>query len=109
VASFLLMVFSSPKPGQEQDYHAWYQNQHLADVVALDGFVGGSRYAPVEMAGVESGKQFLAIYEIEAEDYEAAMQTLAEMGSHMEISPGFDPSSVKRQLFKSIGERVASS
>jgi hypothetical protein len=87
MARFLLMVFSSPKPGQEQDYHSWYQNQHLADVVALDGFVGGSRYAPVKMTGVDSGKQFLAVYDIEAEDHEAAMQILAEKGGKMEISP----------------------
>jgi len=106
MARFLLMVYSSPNSGRDQDYHSWYQNQHLDDVVALDGFVGGSRYAPVEMPGVDSGKQFLAIYEIEADTCEAAMQTLAEQGSKMEISPGFDPSSVRMQLFRSIGERV---
>jgi hypothetical protein len=109
MARFLLMVYSSPNAGQDQEYHKWYQNQHLADVVALDGFVGASRFAPVEMSGLDSGQQFLAIYEIEAESHEAAMQTLAENGSKMAISPGFDPSSVKMQLFKSIGERVSGS
>ena len=109
MARFLLMVFSSPNPGQDKDYHSWYQNQHLDDVVALDGFVGASRYAPVEMPGVDSGNQFLAIYEIESENIETAMQILAEKGSKMEISPGFDPSSVRMQLFKAIGERVTGS
>jgi len=106
---FLLMVYSSPTPGQDQDYHSWYQNQHLKDVVSLDGFVGGSRYAPVQMPGMDSAEQFLAIYEIEAENNETAMQTLAEKGSKMEISPGFDPLSVRMQIFKAIGERVTGS
>jgi len=109
MARFLLMVYSSPKAGQEQDYHTWYQQQHLDDVVALEGFVGASRYAPVAMPGLEEGNRFLAVYEIEAESHEAAMQTLAERGSEMTMSPGFDPASVKMQLFKSIGERVSGS
>jgi len=109
MARFLLMAYSSPKHGYEQDYHTWYQQQHLGDVVALEGFVGASRYAPVTISGIDAGNQFLAVYEIEAESHEAAMQTLVERGIEMTMSPGFDPESVKMQLFKSIGERVSGS
>lgn len=59
-------------PEREAEYNQWYDSVHLDDVCAVDGFVAARRYAPV---GPEGGP-YVAVYDIEADDLEAAVQDL---------------------------------
>jgi hypothetical protein len=53
------------------EYNTWYDEVHLRDVVALDGFVSARRLAPVT-----DGEPFVALYEIECDDLTAAVDGL---------------------------------
>ena len=87
----ILYVESRPSsPDRLDEYHAWYTETHLRQVVGLDGFVRARRFAPVADDG-----PYVAIYEIEADDLEAAFAALAEaattgvvqMSDAMEMDP----------------------
>lgn len=37
------VVWSNPDAGRDDEYSDWYNNRHLADVVAVPGFVSAQR------------------------------------------------------------------
>lgn len=58
-------------PEREAEYHQWYDTVHLQDVCSVEGFVAARRFAPVDGKG-----PYIAMYEIEADDLEAAVERL---------------------------------
>jgi hypothetical protein len=60
-------------PEQEADYHKWYNETHVHEILAIDGFVSARRLEPIGEDG-----PFIAIYEIEADDIDAVRQRLTE-------------------------------
>jgi hypothetical protein len=73
---YKLIVMTSPQEGREAEYHDWYQNSHLQQVMALPGFRSGQRYRLSTALTEAETFPFLAIYDVETDDIEAV---LAEM------------------------------
>ncbi|WP_436791493.1 hypothetical protein [Yinghuangia sp. YIM S10712] len=97
MARGVLYVESRPaSPEQTAEYHKWYDETHIPQVLALDGFVSARRLD----AG--DGESFVALYDIEADDVDAAVAGLnAAMGNGtVELSStiGLDPAPVMRVL-----------
>ncbi|HEV2677456.1 MAG TPA: hypothetical protein VGV37_23200 [Aliidongia sp.] len=88
------MVLTDPVEGQDAAYNDWYDNQHLADVLAVDGFVSAQRFSLSHQKGPEGAlvSKFLAIYEMETDDVDATLATLlARLGtSVMPVTPALD-------------------
>ena len=60
----ILYVESRPaSPEQAADYHQWYNETHLPEMLSVDGFVSARRFEPVEGDG-----PFIAIYEFDTDD-----------------------------------------
>lgn len=55
------MLFSQmePPPGTEEDFHAWYDEEHIPARMKIDGFSAASRYE-----AVEGEPRWLAVYEL---------------------------------------------
>jgi len=45
MAKYLLLVTSNPVEGRDAEYNRWYTEEHLRDVLKLDGFVPPSASA----------------------------------------------------------------
>jgi hypothetical protein len=58
--SALLMVWTDVPADKEKDFNRWYNEEHLAERLAIPGFLGGARYE-----AVKSGPKHLACYELE--------------------------------------------
>lgn len=102
MAKYLLLVSSNPAPGKEDAYNDWYDNVHLADVCAIPGIVGGTRYK-VDPASPESPEtSYLAIYEFDTEEPQAVLDELLRRAGagEMEISDTLDVTSTKMTLVK---------
>lgn len=68
----ILYVESEPSsPGREREYHHWYDEVHLPQVLGIDGFVSARRFAP---AG--DGGRFVTIYELDGDDLGAVRDAL---------------------------------
>jgi hypothetical protein len=63
--SGLVAVWLSVQPRHEEEFNAWYRFEHLDDMIALEGFYSGRRYASDWLF-----PKYLALYETEDETAE---------------------------------------
>lgn len=87
------------------EFHRQYDDIHLPEILAIDGFVAARRYRPAGHSG-----PFLAIYDIEADDLEAVRQALAraiEAGSLTTPDGVADDPAPRVRFFEQIAERTA--
>ncbi len=57
----LLMVWADVPPDKEEGFNRWYNEEHLAERLAIPGFLSGARYE-----AVKGGPKHLAVYELES-------------------------------------------
>jgi hypothetical protein len=70
IARYQFIVLTCAKPGREADFRRWYEEQHLPDVVKVDGIVSGQLFDIGYQGDVDIGApawNTLAIYEIETD------------------------------------------
>ncbi len=68
-------------PDREEEYHKWYNDTHLAEIVSVDGIVSARRFAPTD-----GESPFVAIYELDCDDLDAVVQRLADLGASGRMS-----------------------
>lgn len=69
----VLVVRSRPvSPEREDEYNAWYSGVHVTELLQVPGFVSARRFRRVS----EGGTEYLAVYEVEADDLAAPLQEL---------------------------------
>ncbi len=73
---YKLIVMSRPTPGREEEYLDWYQNRHLADVTQVAGYTCAQRFKLVKVLSQHEAQPYLAIYDIETDDIEAAVRDM---------------------------------
>ena len=56
----LLMVWADVPADKEPDFNRWYNEEHLAERLAIPGFLSAARYE-----AVKGGPKHLAVYELE--------------------------------------------
>jgi hypothetical protein len=94
VASYKFLVLTNATPGMEDEFERWYRERHLPDVLDVPGFVSAQRFRLADAGSGElSGFEFLAIYDVESDDPQAALEQLrARAGTdRMVLSPAMDP------------------
>ena len=103
MARYHLVVMSNPAEGQEDEYNRWYDEQHLKDVLAIDGIVSAQRFKASEL--MPAAHKYSAVYEVDTEDLAA---TLGQLGSRagtdaMPISPAFDAKGALMSVYEEHG------
>ena len=100
----VLVVESRPSsPDRDQEYNRWYDDVHLGELLALDGFVGARRLRPLADDG-----PYLALYELQGEDLQAIVDNMVACGQrgelHLSDALQLDPPPAMR-LFEVTTER----
>ncbi|GAB7143772.1 DUF4286 family protein [Mycobacterium riyadhense] len=96
MAKGIIHVESRPSsPDRDQEYNTWYDEVHIPELVALDGFVSARRLRPVDGDG-----PYVALYEIEADDLQTVLQNMLDNARNLHMSDAlqFDPPPVMRLL-----------
>ena len=98
---YCFVVSTKPLAGQEENYHRWYDTQHIPDVLAVPGFTSARRFA----AEVEGETRYLALYRIKTDDPHAVLAELdARSGTErMPFSPALDLNGISAVLYEAIG------
>ena len=77
---FTLVVYSNPAEGKEAEYNDWYNNQHLADVVSVPGYISARRCKlsafKLDDVTPDPDYRYVAFYTIHSEDPQAALDDL---------------------------------
>ena len=79
MARYVHLVFSEPPPGVSDDeYNAWY-DEHVKEILSVDGWVSATRYRvdPVVGAGETGGYRYLSRYELDRPPEEAVANLVA--------------------------------
>jgi hypothetical protein len=105
----LQLAYSNPKPGREDDFNSWYDDQHVPDWLAIPGVAAVTRYQLSEWQrpGTETiTHRFLTVYELSGDPRKvfAKRDSAAseghfrwtdalEMTNEQRIAVGLDPDS----------------
>ena len=82
MAKGIILVETRPSsPDRDQEYNTWYDEVHLRELVALDGFVSARRLRPVDGDG-----PYVALYEIEGDDLQAVLENLNANAGQLHMS-----------------------
>lgn len=106
---YKLLVMTFPVAGKEDEFNDWYTNTHLDQVVALPGFVSAQRFSLTQnMVEGSTSFPYCAIYDIETDNYEAAMGELVGQAGdgNMLMSDSLDVESANVWLFEEMGGLV---
>ena len=57
-----MAAFMNPPADDEVGFNAWYDQEHVPNRLAVDGFLNGRRYKAAE----EQGPRYLALYDLES-------------------------------------------
>ena len=77
----LLLTLTEPPPAMEEEFNAWYDEEHLPERLAIPGFRCATRW----VADVPAGEgKYLATYELESA---AVLQSAAYLARFRNQSP----------------------
>ena len=77
----LLLTLTEPPPAMEEEFNAWYDEEHLPERLAIPGFRSATRW----VADVPAGEgKYLATYELESA---AVLQSAAYLARFRNQSP----------------------
>jgi hypothetical protein len=98
MARGIIYVETMPaSPDREAEYHKWYNDTHLEQILSVEGIVSARRFAPTGGDG-----PFIAIYELDCDDLDAAVKRMSEVNltglDHISMDPKPIP-----HVFREIG------
>jgi hypothetical protein len=64
------VVFNNPIDGMDAEFNAWYDNQHLHDIVKIPGIIRATRFRVSEHQRAEAPQpwKYMALYDCETDD-----------------------------------------
>ena len=103
-----LVALTRPLPGREEEYHEWYNTKHLPQLVNKFGMAGAQRYKLAAKVTGSDENEYLAIYDLEADDPLAFLAAMTEASRSGELtrSDAQDFGTCYTALFTEFGERV---
>ena len=106
---YKMVVMSNAVAGREDEYNDWYQNIHLGELVALEGFQSARRFRLVRSLVEGETLPYLAIYEIETGDINAVLQNLIAVAEddQLTMSDAIDTAGTRAVVYEEFGEVVA--
>ena len=108
MTKYMFVVLTNAVAGEDEAFNRWYTEVHLPDVLRVEGFTAAQRFRfrPRE-GGRDSPYRYMALYEVETEDLEAAQKRLKAIAGTdaMPWSPAFDREDVVGWYYEPICER----
>ena len=106
MAKHVLLVFSDPTEGKEDEYNRWYDDVHLGEVLAVEGFVSAQRFKVSDVAPGLTEHKYLAIYNLETDDPGQVMKSLGEALPSMNISDAFNAATAKTCMAGEVSKLI---
>lgn len=100
-----LVVLTKSVPGREAEFEAWYDTQHLPDLLRVPGVVSARRFRVRKVTSPTEAPSWmsLALYEIEADDPEFVLSEIRSRArtSDMPLTEALDQSATWQVLASS--------
>ncbi|MGY9074415.1 MAG: hypothetical protein ACKVHU_15870 [Acidimicrobiales bacterium] len=102
----VLLVFTDPVEGRDDEYNAWYNDVHLGEVLETDGFVRAQRFRVADLMPGVTDHDYVAIYELETDDPGAAMAALRGRLGVFTMSDAANLKDAKMSLASEVSDLV---
>jgi hypothetical protein len=102
---YLVLVMSNPVEGRDAEFHDWYENTHLDEVLSTCGWKSAERFALSAERGAACGFTHLAVYEAEADDAGSLVETLNATRDQRQQSEAIDLRNAGLWIFSPAGRR----
>ena len=114
-ATGILIVFTSPVDGTDEEFNRWYTERHAPDILKLGAATGFRRYKATGiplLPGIPEPARYAVIYDLHAETQEEIEQAVAtiQQGMHAGVtdtSTTMDMSSVQAAFLLPITDYVS--
>lgn len=89
----VMLVLSTPKDGvDEEEFNNWYDSVHVPEVTAVPGVVSARRFRisgtqVMERSSID-GLPYLAVYELDCEDFADPVKELTERAEDGRLAMG---------------------
>lgn len=102
MAKYLLVVPSNAKEGRDEEYNAWYDNVHLAELLTIPGVVSGRRFDAAPQSPSAPPQPYLAIYELEVEDPSTIVAEITRRAGsgEMTMNDALDTTSAQMWIYR---------
>ena len=97
----LLMVFTDMDTEDDADFNAWYNQEHVPDLLQLPGFLNGARYE-----AAKGGPRYLACYELESADAVKTPEYLELRRNPTEWTRRISPSHQGRNYVRNVYTQI---
>jgi hypothetical protein len=89
----LLAVLSDPAEGREEEYNRWYSGQHIEETLATPGWAAAQRFvlADAQISENLPQQRYLALYEVENDDLQQAIDALSARKDQIAASDAISP------------------
>jgi hypothetical protein len=83
LARYVLVVYTNPVQGREDEYNAWYDGRHLDDLRNVPGVVAARRFDlfPQQLAEQPQSHKYLALYELEIDNIQDFFDAMRDRGN----------------------------
>jgi hypothetical protein len=102
----VMVVMTEPVAGKDDEYHEWYENTHLPEILSIPGVSAVQRFVAVPSTmGTVPQQRFVAIYEFDTTVEEAMEQFAKARDGASPPSPALDTSSVVIYTYEAVSDR----
>ena len=105
MGTYRVAIFLSPKPGREAEFHEWYEQTHLGDVLRTAGFTAAQRFGVGAEFGAPTPGSHLAFYETEGDSAAEVLERLAATRDERPMIDAIDASNAAIWVLEPLGER----
>lgn len=107
---YMLMVFLTPVEGREAEFHHWYQDEHMPEVINRPGFVSARRYAALGeepfLPPQNSPAPQLVKYDIRTMDLEKTFSEDSRLSQEARLAdPPLVPTATVSFTYQKIGQQ----
>ena len=94
----VLVVFSNPTEGREDEYNEWYDTVHIPEVAAVPGVTSAARFA---IDDPTASHRYLALYELDRPGEDVMEEFTTRIGNGgIQMSDALDMSTVDMKIWK---------
>jgi hypothetical protein len=96
----LMVVFSNPTEGRDDEFNLWYDTTHIPEVLEIEGVVAARRYE-LGVEDPEAPHRYLAIYELN-QPCDQVLERLVEHASAggLTMSDALDTSTASMRVWR---------
>jgi hypothetical protein len=97
----IFLVFTDIDPQQEEEFNAWYNTEHLGDLLKLPGFLDAGRYV-----ATKGGPKYLAVYELASVDALKSPQFQNFRANPSPWSRRMSPTVIGKSVARTLGAQI---